>query len=298
MEHNLDQHLSSPPTLELGEFLDGVLFSPDDTILVPDETIVVQGDDSDLANTTINSSTMVNLREEKSTEPLRSQTAMTRSLESESLFVPSSDVNFEKDIFCLRGQGGANYTGNQIFRRLISSNKRHFDKLTKEEQEKFSVSLWLSLRDKGHRFLRSNERDYEALDYDKSVRKCNHALISCRTGIKEKRIVDVDEATQDPSQQLSVKKQKQEISEKLFDNTAMESINSLLTRRELTDAMSAHWGSEDETRKELLKDQLLRRYRAAALNGLSVDQFSGCLLSVLLKEVDGGAKEFRLAKSE
>lgn len=244
MERNLNQHLSSPPTIELGEFLDGVLFSPDGTILLADDAIVVQEEDSNLVNAMPQpETTMANLPKRKLAEASELQTSLKRPYENQSLVVPSSDVKYNSDIFCM--QGPISYPGNQMFRQLISSNKNHYDTLSTQEQETLSASLWSNLQDKGHRFLRSTGRDYEVLDHSKSVRKCHQALKKCKTGTKGKR---------DSQQQPPTKKQMPaDRAELNFDDVAKTAVSSLLRNKEFANEMERNWGPDTEKRKELLE---------------------------------------------
>jgi hypothetical protein len=104
--------MPSLQTLELGGFVDGELFSPD-AMICP----IVQA---------------------KKPEAM---TGFPPKVD-ESPFVLSNDVKYDSDIFCVRGQSGAKYPENRLFRQMISLNKAHFDTLTTHEQESFTTSLW------------------------------------------------------------------------------------------------------------------------------------------------------------
>ncbi len=203
---NMNRPAPSPSILELEGFLDGVIFSPEVTIRP-----VVQ---------------------------LKHPVAMTVNppiVDEPSFVLLSKDVKYDTDIFCMRGQSGGKYPGNKLFRRTISSNKAYFDTLTAHEQESFAASLWsnLSLR---HRFLRPMGGGYEVLNHDKSVKKCHHALVSCRTGSVEKL----------DSQQPPMN----------FDDVAKDAIATLLSRQEIVDAMNSAWKSDAERKRKMLEEKV------------------------------------------
>lgn len=77
--------------------------------------------------------------------------------------------------------------------------------------------------------------------------------------------------------------------EKKFDDVAKEAISTLLSRQEFVDAMEKNWGDEIDQRRQICEENLLKRYKLAASNGLSIEQFQNRLLPVLLEEV--GAHE-------
>lgn len=177
--------------------------------------------------------------------PKEKLAASKRPRIDESSYVQSGDVKYESDIFIMRGQSGAKYPGNRLFRRLISSNKAHFDTLATHEQEAFAASFWSNLS-LCHRFLRSTGTGYEVLNDDKSKKKCHQALVSCRTGFNERV----------ESQQLSIKKQRPDGSTLNFDDVAKKSIATLLSTEELADAMKTIWKSDAERKRVLLENKV------------------------------------------
>lgn len=116
--------------------------------------------------------------------------------------------------------------------------------------------------------------------------------------------------------------------EKKFDDVAKAAIATLLSRREFEEAMKKNWGDDKDRRRQICEEQvrccrlvcscscaschlsshdcillmvhitqMLHRYRNAARNGVSVEQFSDRLLPILLAAVrennsdDGDNKE-------
>ena len=72
----------------------------------------------------------------------------TRVVDDKSLVLPG-EVR-PKDILCIRGT--VDNAATNMFRKLITSSKAHFDTLaTADEKEQFASDLWAGLREKEHR---------------------------------------------------------------------------------------------------------------------------------------------------
>mmetsp|Transcript_12866 Transcript_12866/g.27804 ORF Transcript_12866/g.27804 Transcript_12866/m.27804 type:complete len:297 (+) Transcript_12866:36-926(+) len=284
---------SSPPTLELGEFLDGLLFSPEGTSILGEETLL----DPDPLDEAVNES-LVSQPLESSQSPSRlvSSSAVkvagkspaleaqsnvvhpqempsgasnaapnlkkaSDDIDDEATFVPHSKVT-PKDVLCLRGNGGGGIPANVMFRQLISSNKEHFDNLSTQEKESFATNLWEELSEAGHRFLMpTDSAHYKVLDYGRSVRKCQFALRRCK--IKEQdqlttasNSFSFSRSTEPPKKKQKIEKTSSVLKERKFDGVARAAISKLLNRPELVDAMQESWGDGMEKRKHLLERQV------------------------------------------
>mmetsp|Transcript_33297 Transcript_33297/g.59983 ORF Transcript_33297/g.59983 Transcript_33297/m.59983 type:complete len:333 (-) Transcript_33297:156-1154(-) len=312
---------SSPPTLELGEFLDGITFSPEcrsflaeveEALLDPLDGVAISQRMENPSRPTQLISNSVDKVASKVLQPMTEPAEKKPSEASKpppNLKKPRDEIDNEpslvspaevkaKDVLCLRGNGGIRNPANMMFRQLISSNKEHFDNLSTQEKGAFATNLWLELHEKGHRFLKQTNSDqYEVLEYELSVRKCHFALRDCRTKNKEQGQLKVATMSNpiDFSQSTKPPKKKQKTGKKSipagslevrnFDDVARAAISELLRSQELADAMEKNWGDDVDKRKQTLEQQLLKRYQAAALTGLLVQGFSDRLLPVLLKEV-------------
>lgn len=286
---------SSPPSLELGEFLDGLIFSPDGTSLLADEPFLDSNTDgvsvaneASLAENPMASSRSLMMSytvgkgagksiealramgaksaKKKTSEASKSQANLkSDEADDESLVLPSETK--PQDILCLRGNVSNNRT-IMMFRGLISSNKAHYDTLTTTtEKESFSINLWLQLRDKGHRFLKptaSNDK-YQILDYDQSTKKVHHALKHCRTKNKvyatdnDIGVAAMSSAFVPPKKKKKTGKSTSSgslLKVKHFDDVANAAISMLLSRQELVNAMEKNWGEDKEKRRQIFEEQV------------------------------------------
>lgn len=250
-------------------------------------------------------------------------------------YISTLEMKPHLDIICVSGLHSS--SANKIFRQFTTSNKPHFDTLSKEDKSKFALNLWHQLSSKGHRFLKpTKDRRYELFDYDRATKKLLETLTRSRTKTKAGASTDAVsldtlmskftfenvEPARDVFASLPNKKQKTAVSkpktdvelpppmkEKKFDDIAMEAITTLLSRQEFADALDKNWGDDPEKRKiceEQVKSslvcfcschanthttthtapQMLKRYRAAAMNGVSVQEFTERLLPILRKEIE------------
>ena len=252
---------------ELGEFLDGIIFSPDGTrSSLADRTTIA----AEIASELEPLSLPVNL----GLDPQGDNTTTTRIDENDEglVLVSTSDIK-PQDILCVRGHGGIHNAANVLFRTVISSNKSQFDSLTtNKEKQSFSANLFAQLRDEGHRFLRPAEGGhYEVLDYTKSVHKVRLALQSCRSGAGKN-------LASNPGSNVT---------ELLpTEDVARTSIRQILARQEFVEAIQRNWGDDTATKTQQFEEHVIQRYRKAAFRGLSVEEFSARLLQILLKEVE------------
>ena len=250
-------------------------------------------------------------------------------------YISTLEMKPHLDIICVSGLHSS--SANKIFRQFTTSNKPHFDTLSKEDKSKFALNLWHQLSSKGHRFLKpTKDRRYELFDYDRATKKLLDTLTRSRTKTKAGASTDAVsldtlmskftfenvEPARDVFASLPNKKQKTAVSkpktdvellppmkEKKFDDIAMEAITTLLSRQEFADALDKNWGNDPEKRKiceeqarplwcafvlvmlihiltYILPHQMLKRYRAAAMNGVSVQEFTERLLPILRKEIE------------
>ena len=256
---------------ELGEFLDGIIFSPDGTrSSLADRTTIA----AEIASELEPLSLPVNL----GLDPQGDNTTTTRIDENDEglVLVSTSDIK-PQDILCVRGHGGIHNAANVLFRTVISSNKSQFDSLTtNKEKQSFSAYLFSQLRDEGHRFLRPAEGGhYEVLDYTKSVHKVRLALQSCRSGAGK----NVASKGNNVMELLPTE-------EKIFDDVARSSIRQILARQEFVEAIQRNWGEDTASKSQQFEEHVIQRYRKAAVRGLSVEEFSARLLQILLNEVE------------
>ena len=257
---------------ELGEFLDGINFSPDGTrSSLADRTTIA----AEIASELEPLSLPVNL----GLDPQGDNTTTTRMDENNEglVLVSTSDIK-PQDILCVRGHGGIHNAANVLFRTVISSNKSQFDSLTtNKEKQSFSANLFSQLRDEGHRFLRPAEGGhYEVLDYTKSVHKVRLALQSCRSGAGKN-------VASNPGSNVT---ELLPTEEKIFDDVARTSIRQILARQEFVEAIQRNWGDDTATKTQQFEEHVIQRYRKAAFRGLSVEEFSARLLQILLNEVE------------
>jgi hypothetical protein len=257
---------------ELGEFLDGIIFSPDGTrCTLADRTTITAESASELAP--------LSLPVDLGLDPQGDNSTTTRIDENDEGLVLVSTSNIKpQDILCVRGHGGIHNAANMMFRTVISSNKSQFDSLTtNKEKQSFSTNLFSQLRDEGHRFLRPAEGGhYEVLDFTKSVHKVRLALQSCRSGagknVASKPASNVTELL--PTE------------DKIFDDVARSSIRQILARQEFVEAIQRNWGEDTASKSQQFEEYVIQRCRKAAFRGLSVEEFSARLLQILLKEVE------------
>lgn len=241
MEDHFDYGL--PQVSELGEFLDGLIFSPDEQRKL--------------------------LTECTSIDPLRgfipvdagNQVCASipdeRKLSQGNVFLISQSDKKAQDILCLRGNGGIRNPANLAFRQTIAANKPLFDSLpTNIEKQSFSIDLWIDLRDRGHRFLRPAEGDvYEVLDYAKSVRKVLQALQTSRMTHASQASRGNDATATDDIP----------IQTKMFDDIARASIRQILTRQEFAEAIRKTWCNDAATKARDFEDHV----SAISLNNIS-----------------------------
>lgn len=257
---------------ELGEFLDGIIFSPDGTrSSLADRTTITAETASELEP--------LSLPVDLGLDPQGDNTTTTRMDENNEglVLVSTSDIK-PQDILCVRGHGGIHNAANVLFRTVISSNKSQFDSLTtNKEKQSFSAYLFSQLRDEGHRFLRPAEGGhYEVLDYTKSVHKVRLALQSCRSGADKN-------VSSKPGSNVS---DLLPTEGKMFDDVARASIRQILARQEFVEAIQRNWGEDTASKSQQFEEHVIQRYRKAAVRGLSVEEFSARLLQILLNEVE------------
>jgi hypothetical protein len=258
---------------ELGEFLDGINFSPDGTrSSLADRTTITAETTSDLEP--------LSLPVDLGLDPQGDNSTTTQIIHEndEGLVLVSTSNIKPQDILCVRGHGGIHNAANMLFRTVISSNKSQFDSLTtNKEKQSFSDNLFSQLRDEGHRFLRPAEGGhYEVLDYTKSVHKVRLALQSCRSGAGKN-------VSSKPGSNVS---DLLPTEGKMFDDVARASIRQILARREFVEAIQRNWGEDTASKSQQFEEHVIQRYRKAAFRGLSVEEFSARLLQILLNEVE------------
>ena len=199
-------------------------------------------------------------------------------------YISALEMKPHLDIICVSGLHSS--SANKIFRQFTTSNKPHFDTLSKEDKSKFAVSLWHQLSSKGHRFLKpTKDRRYELFDYDRSTKKLLDTLTRSRTKTKAGASTDAVsldtlmskftfenvEPARDVFASLPNKKQKTAVGvpktdvelpppmkEKTFDDIAMEAITTLLSRQEFANALDKNWGDDPEKRK-ICEEQVSRQ---------------------------------------
>jgi len=200
-------------------------------------------------------------------------------------YISALEMKPHLDIICVSGLHSS--SANKIFRQFTTSNKPHFDTLSKEDKSKFAVNLWHQLSSKGHRFLKpTKDRRYELFDYDRSTKKLLDTLTRSRTKTKagastdavsldtlmSKFSFETVEPARDVFASLPNKKQKTAVGvpktdvtelpppmkEKKFDDVAMEAITTLLSRQEFADTLDKNWGDDPEKRK-ICEEQVSRQ---------------------------------------
>lgn len=226
--------------LELGEFLDGI-FSPGD----PSDGIIDEGQGS----ASVLDPNIIPVRLEPELEPESESESQgnysTTQIDDggEELILVSQSDTTPQDILCLRGNGGIHNAANMVFRQVVSTNKSHFDSLPYHAKPAFAASLWIQLRDNGHRFLRpAAGGQYEVLDYAKSVHKIRQALLSCRVSCS-KPVAD------DAECDLPME-------EKIFDDVARASIRQILARQEFVEAIRRHWGEDTVAKAQQFEEHV------------------------------------------
>jgi len=213
------------------------------------------------------------------------------SKDTEVEYISALEMKPHLDIICVSGLHSS--SANKIFRQFTTSNKPHFDTLSKEDKSKFAVNLWHQLSSKGHRFLKpTKDRRYELFDYDRSAKKLLGTLTRSRTKTKagastdavsldtlmSKFTFETVEPARDVFASLPIKKQKTAVSvpktdvelpppmkEKKFDDVAMEAITTLLSRQEFADTLDKNWGDDPEKRK-ICEEQVSRLLCAFVLS--------------------------------
>ena len=204
------------------------------------------------------------------------------SKDTEVEYISALEMKPHLDIICVSGLHSS--SANKIFRQFTTSNKPHFDTLSKEDKSKFAVNLWHQLSSKGHRFLKpTKDRRYELFDYDRSAKKLLDTLTRSRTKTKAGASTDAVsldtlmskftfenvEPARDVFASLPNKKQKTAVSvpktdvdlpppmkEKKFDDVAMEAITTLLSRQEFANALDKNWGDDTSEKRKICEEQV------------------------------------------